>query len=51
MECGLLAKMQVGNMLLEGENNTIHLDGTQKRFQEYCSFLVTTGDTNAGVVK
>ena len=28
VECELLAKMQVGNMLLEGENNTLHLDGT-----------------------
>ena len=44
VECELLAKMQVGNMLLEGENNTLHLDGTRKRFQEYSSFQVTTGD-------
>ena len=28
VECELLAKMQVGNMLLEGESNTLHLDGT-----------------------
>ncbi len=41
-ECDLLAKMQVGQVLLEECNNTLHFDGTKKRFREYSSFQITT---------
>ena len=44
IECDQLAKIQVGNTILTGTNNTLHLDGTHKRFNEYSSFQVTTGD-------
>ena len=36
--------MQVGKTILEGRNNTLHLDGTQERFNEYASFQVITED-------
>ena len=44
IECDQLAKIQVGNTILTGTNNTLHLDGTRKRFNEYSSFQVRTGD-------
>ena len=44
IECDQPAKIQVGNTILAGTNNTLHLDGTRKRFNEYSSFQVTTGD-------
>ena len=44
IEYDQLAKIQVGNTILTGTNNTLHLDGTRKRFNEYSSFQVTTGD-------
>ena len=40
----LLSKVEVGNILLEAENNTLHLDWTRKKFNEYVSFKVTTGE-------
>ena len=30
IECDQLAKIQVGNTILTGTNNTLHLDGTRK---------------------
>ena len=36
-------------VILEGPNNTLHLDGTQKKFKEYASFQVTTGDGSKGL--
>ena len=44
IECDQLAKIQVGNTILTGTNNTLHLEGTRKRFNTYSSFQVTTGD-------
>ena len=49
VECDQLAKMQVGNTVLQGTNNTLHLDGTCKSFNEYCSFQVTTDDGSQGL--
>ena len=48
-ECDQLAKMQVGKAILEGTNNTLHLDGTCKPFNEYCSFQVTTDGGSQGL--
>ena len=48
-ECDQLAKMQVGKAILEGTNNTLHLDGTCKHFNEYCSFQVTTDGGSQGL--
>ena len=48
-ECDQLAKMQVGKAILEGTNNTLHLDGTCKCFNEYCSFQVTTDGGSQGL--
>ncbi len=42
-ESDLLSKMQVGQILLDEACNTLHLDGTRKKFREYSSFQVTTG--------
>ena len=49
VECDQLAKMQVGNTILWGTNNTLHLDGTCKQFNEYCSFQVTRDDGSQGL--
>ena len=34
IECQILSDQQVGKVILEGPNNTLHLDGTQKKFNE-----------------
>ena len=44
VEYEVLAKIQVGKTLTESENNTLHLDGTWKKFSEYASLQLTTGD-------
>ena len=43
-EAAALAKIQCGVTILASENNTVHLDGTKKRFREYNVVNVTTGD-------
>ena len=49
VECQILSDQQVGKVILEGPNNTLHLDGTRKKFKEFASFQVTTGDGSKGL--
>ena len=49
VECDQLTMMHVGNTILQGTNNTLHLDGTCKQFNEYCSFQVTTDNGSQGL--
>ncbi len=42
-ECDVLSKMQVGQIILDETCNTLHLDGSRKKFREYSSFQITTG--------
>ena len=49
IECQILSDQQVGKVILEGPNNTLHLDGTRKKFKEFASFQVTTGDGSKGL--
>ena len=48
-ECDQLAK--IGQTILEGSNNASHLEWTQKQFNEYCSFNITTGSDSKGISK
>ena len=45
VEADLLSKMQVGAILQNEPNSTLHIDGTTKKFSEYGKFNVTTGAT------
>ena len=45
VEADLLSKMQVGAILQNEPNSTLHIDGTTKKFSEYGTFNVTTGAT------
>ena len=45
VEADLLPKMQVGAILQNEQNSTLHIDGTTKKFSEYGTFNVTTGGT------
>ena len=49
VECQILSDQQVGKVILKGPNNTLHLDGTRKKFKEFASFQVTTGDGSKGL--
>jgi len=43
-EAAILAKMQCGITMLESNsNNTVHIDGTKKKFREFNTVNVTTG--------
>ena len=42
IECDMLAKLHAGNVMLETENNTLHIDGSKKKFTEYSSIDITT---------
>ena len=41
-ECDAVGKIGAAKKMLEGHNNTLHLDGTRKRFNEYSGFQVTS---------
>jgi chromosome segregation ATPase len=43
-EAAALAKIQCGIAMLECENNTLHIDGTKKKFKEFNTVNVTSGD-------
>ena len=43
-EAAVLSKIQCGRTITEGENNTIHLDGTRKKFREFNTVNITTGE-------
>ena len=45
----MLAKIHVGETITGSKNNTLHLDGTWKKFNEYASFQLTTGDGSKGL--
>ena len=49
VECECLGKIQAAETILQGSNNTLHLDGTRKRFNEYSAFEVTTSDGSKGL--
>ena len=49
VECDGVAKILTAKAILQGDNNTLHLDGTRKRFNEYSSFQVTTSDGSQGL--
>jgi hypothetical protein len=51
VECDILSKLQVGEAMLQTTNNTLQLDGTKKRFEEYASFAVQTGELNRWLVE
>ena len=38
VECQILSDQQVGKVILEGSNNTLHLDGTRTKFKGVCIF-------------
>ena len=42
-EAAALAKIQCGVTMLDCENNTIHIDGTKKKFREFNTVNITTG--------
>ena len=42
-------KIHIAKTMLQGDNNTLHLDGTRKRFNEYSVFHLTTGDGSQGL--
>ena len=48
-ECDVVSKIGAARKMLQGGNNTLHLDGTQKRFNEYSGFQVTTSDGSQGL--
>ena len=43
-EASILAKRQAGEAMLLHSTNTLHLDGTKKKFTEYAAIETTTGD-------
>ena len=43
-EAGVISDIQSGMAMLNTESNTLHTDGTRKRFREYGGFQVSTGD-------
>jgi hypothetical protein len=43
-EAAVLAKIQCGVHMLQTENNTVHIDGTKKKFREFNTVDITTGD-------
>ena len=49
VECDGVAKIRTAKAILKGDNKTLHLDGTSKRFNEYSSFQVTTSDGSQGL--
>ena len=49
VEFEVLAKIHVGETITGSKNNTLHLDGTRKKFNEYASFQLTTGDGSKGL--
>ena len=48
-ECEQVGKIHIAKTMLQGDNNTLHLDGTHKRFNEYSAFQLTTGDGSQGL--
>ena len=48
-ECEQVGKIHIAKTMLQGDNNTLHLDGTRKRFNEYSAFQLTTGDGSQGL--
>ena len=49
VECERLGKIHAAKTILQGDNNTLHLDGTRKRFNEYSAFQLTTSDGSQGL--
>ena len=49
VECEQLGKYHAAKTILQGDNNTLHLDGTRKRFNEYSAFQLTTSDGSQGL--
>ena len=49
VECEQLGKYHAAKTILQGDNNTLHLDGTQKKFNEYSAFQLTTSDGSQGL--
>ena len=49
VECERLGKIHAAKTILQGDNNTLHLDGTRKRFNEYSAFQFTTSDGSQGL--
>ena len=47
-EASVVAKIQCDVKILDGTKNTIHIDGTKKRFREFSSVDITT-DTGEGL--
>ena len=48
-ECEQVGKIHIAKTMLKGDNNTLYLDGTHKRFNEYSGFQLTTGDGSEGL--
>lgn len=49
IECEQVGKIYAAKTILQGDNNTLHLDGTRKRFNEYSAFKLTTSDGSQGL--
>ena len=48
-ECEQVGKIHIAKTMLQGDNNTLHLDETCKKFNEYSAFQLTTGDGSQGL--
>ena len=46
IEAQVIGQAQTAEAMLASANNTLHLDGTRKRFREFGSFQVTTSGSN-----
>ena len=49
VECERVGKIHAAKTILQGDNNTLHLDGTCKRFNEFSAFQLTTSDGSKGL--
>ena len=49
VECERVGKIHAAKTILQGDNNTLHLDGTRKRFNEFLAFQLTTSDGSEGL--